>query len=63
MKTTRGWMKRGLAGMSLALVALSGCQTWVPEPGITLPTGRYLQHPPQYIYPSPPFPQPNEMRV
>jgi hypothetical protein len=40
----------------LGLAALSGCQTWVPEAGMTLPTGHYLQHFPTYIPPSPPFP-------
>ena len=42
------------AGLGLALLALGGCQTWVA--GMTLPSGRYLEHPPQYIPPSPPFP-------
>jgi hypothetical protein len=37
-------------------IALGGCQTWVPEAGLTLPSPRYLQHTPQYIPPSPPFP-------
>jgi hypothetical protein len=58
MRTTR-WPGRCLAGIGLALAALSGCQTWTS--GMTLPSGRYLQHPPQYIPPSPPFPLPREL--
>jgi hypothetical protein len=41
--------------LSLALGALSGCQTWVPEAGLTLPSPDYLRHQPQYFPPSPPF--------
>jgi hypothetical protein len=48
-----------LAGLGLAL--LSGCQTWVPEAGITLPSGRYLGHSPQYFPPSDPYPLPKEL--
>jgi hypothetical protein len=48
------------AGLSTALATV-GCQTWVPEAGVTLPSGRYLEHPPQYIPPSPPFPLPREL--
>lgn len=48
-----------LAGLCLAL--LSGCQTWVPEAGITLPSPHYLRHPPQYFPPSPPYPLPREL--
>ena len=47
--------------LGLSLSALVGCQTWVPEAGITLPSGRYLEHPPQYIPPSPPFTLPREL--
>jgi hypothetical protein len=53
MKTMRRWPSWCLAGLGLALISLSGCQTWVA--GMTLPTGRYLEHPPQYFPPSPPF--------
>jgi hypothetical protein len=57
----RNGNRRGsvLAGLGLALLALSGCQTW--QAGMTLPSGRYLEHPPQYIPPSPPFPLPREL--
>jgi hypothetical protein len=57
MKMKR-WPGLSLAGLSLALATLSGCQTWTS--GMTLPSGRYLQHPPQYFPPSPPFPLPRE---
>ena len=50
-----------LAGVGLTLAALSGCQAWVPVPGMTLPSPRYLEHPPQYIPESPPFPLPREL--
>jgi hypothetical protein len=48
-----------VAGLGLALAALSGCQTWVA--GMTLPSGRYLQHPPQYFPPSPAYPLTREL--
>ncbi len=43
-----------VAGLGVTLALTSGCQTWVA--GMTLPSGRYLEHPPQYFPPSPPFP-------
>jgi hypothetical protein len=58
MKIVR-WPARCLAGIGLALAVSSGCQTWTS--GMTLPSGHYLQHPPQYIPPSPPFPLPREL--
>lgn len=45
----------GLLGASLLVVTASGCQTWLPEAGLTLPTPDYLEHPPQYIPRSPGF--------
>ncbi len=59
MKRTRRWRGLGVAGLGLALAALSGCQTWVA--GMTLPSGRYLQHPPQYFPPSPAYPLTREL--
>jgi hypothetical protein len=59
MKTTRRWPGWCLAGVSMALLGLSGCQTWVA--GMTLPSPWYLQHPPQYFPPSPPFPLSREL--
>jgi hypothetical protein len=49
----------GLAGLGLVLGLCSGCQTWVA--GMTLPSGHYLQHPPQYFPPSPAFPLTREL--
>jgi len=59
MKKTRRWQYWYAAGLGLALTALTGCQTWVA--GMTLPSPRYLQHPPQYFPPSPPFPLSREL--
>jgi len=58
--TMKRWSGRCLVGIGLAL-CLSGCQTWTS--GMTLPSGRYLQHPPQYFPPSPPFPLPRELEA
>ncbi len=49
-----------LIGAGLLIIG-SGCQTWVPTAGVTLPSGHYLEHPPQYIQPSPSFPLPKEL--
>jgi hypothetical protein len=59
MKTMRRWQCLGLAGIGLALVTSTGCQTNVA--GMTLPSGHYLQHPPQYFAPSPAFPLQREL--
>ena len=59
MKTTRRWQGACLAGLGLALAALTGCQTWTS--GQTLPSGRYLQHQPQYFLPTPAFPLSREL--
>src|SRR5262249_32803645 len=61
MSTTRRGLGLCSAGLALVLSFVSGCQTWVPEAGLTLPTGDYLRHPPQYIPPSPPFPLSREL--
>jgi hypothetical protein len=59
MKTTR-WMKRlGVAAFGLLLVGLTGCQTWVG--GMTMPSGYYLDHHPQYFRPDPDFPLEKEL--
>ena len=60
MKTTRRNRLLVVAGLGLAM--LSGCQTWVPEAGITVPSANYLRHTPQYIPPSEPYPLPKELR-
>jgi hypothetical protein len=59
MKRICGWSASCLMGVGLALPALCGCQTQMA--GMTLPSGRYLLHPPQYIPPSPPFPLSREL--
>jgi hypothetical protein len=48
-----------VVGLGLALAATTGCQTWFA--GMTLPSGRYLEHPPQYFPPSPFFPLTREL--
>lgn len=60
MKTMRRWQSLGGLGLSaLLLGSVVGCQTEVA--GMTLPSGHYLQHPPQYIQESPPFPLSREL--
>jgi hypothetical protein len=59
MKTPRRSCWLVLAGLGLALS--SGCQTWVPEAGITVPSPHYLRHSPQYFPPSEPYPLPKEL--
>src|SRR5947199_10341496 len=49
----------GLVSVGIGLAALSGCQTNVA--GMTLPSGHYLQHPPQYFAQSPAFPLQREL--
>jgi hypothetical protein len=46
-------------GLVMALSALTGCQTNMA--GMTLPSGRYLTHPPQYFPPDPDFPLTREL--
>lgn len=55
------WRWLGTVGLGLALTSLTGCQTWTYNSGMTLPSGRYLQHRPQYIPPSPDFPLEREL--
>jgi hypothetical protein len=59
MKTTRWWQWVSTGGLGLALAALTGCQTWVA--GMTLPSGRYLEHRPQYFPQDPVFPLTREL--
>jgi hypothetical protein len=56
MRNKRRWLACVAAGLGFAL---TGCQTWVG--GMTLPSGRYLQHYPQYFAPDPDFPLPREL--
>jgi hypothetical protein len=48
-----------LAGLFATLSLVTGCQTWFG--GLTLPSGRYLEHYPQYFPPDPSFPLPREL--
>lgn len=59
MKRLCQWRGLRWSGLGLAFLALSGCQTRLA--GMTLPSPHYLQHLPQYIPPSPPFPLPREL--
>jgi hypothetical protein len=52
-----GWVL--MAGLGLVLALATGCQTWTS--GMTLPSGRYLEHPPQYIPEGPNFPLTREL--
>jgi hypothetical protein len=52
---------RGFRLFCMSLLLASGCQTWVPEIGMTLPSPNYLKHQPQYIPPSPPYPLSREL--
>jgi hypothetical protein len=61
MNTTRRWRGLPVAGLGLVLATLTGCQTWVPGAGVTMPSPMYLEHPPQYIPPSPAFPLTREL--
>ena len=60
MKSTRR-MGACLAGLGLTIVGLVGCQTQVPGTGQTLPSPHYLDHLPQYLAPSPPYPFSREL--
>jgi hypothetical protein len=48
----------GVLALGAAVMA-SGCQTYFG--GMTLPSGHYLQHPPQYFPPDPTFPLQREV--
>jgi hypothetical protein len=60
MNNMRWRRKLTAASLVLALSAMTGCQTWFPEAGLTLPSGDYLNHPPQFFPRSPAFPLPRE---
>ena len=61
MMKLRRWRCLGMAGVGLTLATLTGCQTWTYQSGLTVPSGHYLQHRPQYIPPSPDFPLEREL--
>jgi hypothetical protein len=59
---TRSW--HGFLKLLLLLVLASGagCQTYIPEVGMTLPTPHYLDLIPEYHPPPPTYPLSNELR-
>ena len=59
MRTKRRWTAGVAALLGLALSSSTGCQTVMG--GMTLPSGRYLEHYPQYFAPDPAFPLPREL--
>jgi hypothetical protein len=59
MKMKRRTLTWCLAGAALTLITVSGCQTNVA--GMTLPSGHYLEHPPQFFPQSPDFPLSREL--
>jgi hypothetical protein len=59
MKTNR--RGRFWVGGAVLVALVSGCQGFVPDVGMTLPSPAYLKHLPQYIPPSPPYPLPREL--
>jgi hypothetical protein len=59
MKSKRGWLAGITSLLVVVLMGLTGCQTYYG--GMTLPSGRYLNHYPQYFSPDPSFPLPREM--
>jgi len=54
----RRWLRK-TGGVAWLLGVATGCQTWYG--GMTLPSGRYLQHYPQYFAPDPAHPLPREL--
>jgi hypothetical protein len=61
MKTKGRWQWVAVAGLGMALAGATGCQTNVA--GMTLPSERYLQHPPQFIPSDPVFPLSRELAI
>jgi hypothetical protein len=61
MKITRWQIGKAVAvaALGMSLAGSIGCQTWVA--GMTLPSGYYLDHRPQYFRPDPDFPLQNEL--
>ena len=52
----------GTGTVGIAVTALTGCQTYPAGfGGMTLPSGQYLKHYPQYFPPDPPFPLQQEL--
>ncbi|MDY3551942.1 hypothetical protein R5W24_001022 [Gemmata sp. JC717] len=59
MRTNRRWLASVAALLGLTLTCSSGCQTVMG--GMTLPSGRYLDHYPQYFAPDSAHPLPREL--
>jgi hypothetical protein len=59
MKTIRRGCLLWATGLGLTLPLLAGCQTRMA--GMTLPSGRYLEHYPQYFPEEPDFPLQKEL--
>jgi hypothetical protein len=59
MKKNCRWLNWSLLGATVTLLTVSGCQTQLA--GMTLPSGHYLEHPPQFFPQSPDFPLPKEL--
>jgi hypothetical protein len=63
MTRARRWQCLCATGLGLAMSAVTGCQTHVISTGLTLPSGHYLEHPPQYFPPDPDFPLQRELNT
>jgi hypothetical protein len=61
--TTKRWQLLCAAGLGLGLSATTGCQTHIIGTGMTLPSGHYLEHPPQYFPPDPDYPLQRELNT
>ncbi len=59
MKSTRWCKSLVVAVLGVTLAGLTGCQTNIA--GMTLPSGYYLEHKPQYFRPDPDFPLEKEL--
>ncbi len=59
MRANRRWMSLAAALAGVTLSGTTGCQTYFG--GMTLPSGRYLDHYPQYFAPDPQFPLQKEL--
>lgn len=59
MTTTRCYKLLSAMVLGLGLTTSIGCQTWYG--GMTLPSGQYLDHRPQYFRPDPDFPLEKEL--
>jgi hypothetical protein len=59
MRAKRRWLPVLMAALGVALTGTTGCQTWYG--GMTLPSGHYLWHYPQYFAPDPYHPLPREL--